>query len=287
MAGGGDVESAARCISLVTDYGAAGGFVGALHAVAFALAPQARVLDLDHSVPPGDVRLGALRLERLVPLLPGGVHVGVVDPGVGGSRRGIAVRAGEHVLVGPDNGLLLWAAEVLGGVDEAAVLDDDRFLRRGPARTFDGRDVFMPAACHLWLGTAVAAIGSPADPTGLVRLERPVAVARPDGALEVEVLQVDGFGNVQFAAGPSELAGLGTQPGQQMRLRSDGVKAGATIGYTFSDVAPGHGVLLLDSDGQLAFSINQGRADEVLAVRPGSIVTLIAVPQATAGGETR
>jgi S-adenosylmethionine hydrolase len=142
------------CITLLTDYGYAGGFVGMLHAVAFSIAPAVPVIDLDHGIPPFDVRLGALRLERAVPYLPAGVHVGVVDPGVGGSRRPVALTSGGSAFVGPDNGLLVWAARRAGDLDQVVVLDQERFWLPSRSQTFDGRDVFVPVAAYLAAGGA-------------------------------------------------------------------------------------------------------------------------------------
>src|SRR5512135_2503598 len=104
-------------ISLTTDYGLADGFVAACHGVAARLAPAARVIDVTHLVPRGDVRRGAAVLAQTVPDLPPAVHVAVVDPGVGTSRLGVAVQAGERIFVGPDNGVLSWAIAGAGGAE--------------------------------------------------------------------------------------------------------------------------------------------------------------------------
>src|SRR5690606_7857620 len=104
-------------VTFLTDYGPGSEHVGALHLVVAAAAPGARTIDLAHDIPPGDIRGGALTLARLAPMLPGAVHVAVVDPGVGGERRGVAVQLGEGgALVGPDNGLLGPAAIGMGAV---------------------------------------------------------------------------------------------------------------------------------------------------------------------------
>jgi S-adenosylmethionine hydrolase len=145
----------------MTDYGCGAGFVGTLHAVAFRIAPDVRVIDLDHSVPPQDIRLGALRLERFMAYAPPGVHVGVVDPGVGGVRRAVAITAGPHAFVGPDNGLLTWAMEATSAGDtRAVVLDRPGFWLEHPSRTFDGRDIFVPVAAHLSHGVPLDDVGT-------------------------------------------------------------------------------------------------------------------------------
>jgi S-adenosyl-L-methionine hydrolase (adenosine-forming) len=264
------------CLTLLTDYGLEAGFVGALHLVAFQIAPDAAVIDLDHSVPAGNVRLGALRLERFARFLPPGAHVGVVDPGVGGARRPVAIAVGDHYFVGPDNGLLLWATERLGGPDRVVVLDRPQYQLTETSRTFDGRDVFVPVAAHLVRGAAFDEVGSPIDPAQLVRVERPFVRREGDGSLLVELIQVDGFGNVQFAADAGDAAWLGLSAGDRVTVsRADGgVVVAATYGATFGDVARSESVVLLDSDGQLALSVNTGRADGLLNASVGTRVRL-------------
>ncbi len=263
------------CITLLTDYGLAAPFVGVLHAVAFQIAPGARVIDLDHSVPAHNVRVGAQRLALLVPYLPAGVHVAVVDPGVGTERRAIAARAGDQFFVAPDNGLVSWALEAAGGADEAAILENPRYRLASTARTFDGRDIFVPAAAHLARGVPLRALGPALDPNVLVSLARPRVERRADGSLLAEVVQVDGFGNVQLAAAAGDLGALGLALGEVVVLETPaGVTARARCTETFGAGAPGELVLLLDSDGRLALAANQARAQELLALTPGDLLLL-------------
>jgi S-adenosylmethionine hydrolase len=261
------------CVGLVTDYGYEAGFVGVLHAVALAIAPGVPVLDLDHSVPPGDIRLGALRLERLVRYVPPAVLVGVVDPGVGGGRRPVALEAASHVFVGPDNGLLCWAAQAAAGAGEvrAVVLDDERYWLPHRSRTFDGRDIFAPVAAHLAAGRDLAEVGSPIAHGSLVTIDRPLCRVEGDIA-RLEILQVDGFGNVQLSGDQRVVDALGWEPGDLLEL----VPGGAVAAYagTFADVGAGQALVLLDSDGHLAWSINRGRGDSVLSLPPGSAVAI-------------
>lgn len=257
-------------VTFVTDYGDAGGFVGMLHAVVDSMTGgRVRLLDIDHSIPPQDLVLGAVRLERAMRYTRPGVHVAVVDPGVGGDRRAVALEAGGRVFVGPDNGLLVAAAAYVGGVDRAVSLE--RKLPTTRARTFDGRDVFAPAAGHIASGTDLAELGPSLEPGELVALELPAPHERPDGSVEVTVLQIDRFGNVQFAYDEPPLTQLGPRTALS-RLEGDGPEIVAPIANTFSDVPPGSPLLLEDSDGCLALSVNKGRGDELLELKPGDRV---------------
>ena len=250
-------------ISLTTDYGLADGFVAACHGVIARLAPAARVIDVTHLIPPADVRRGAAVLAQTVPYLPTGVHVAVVDPGVGTTRRGVALAAPGGLLVGPDNGLLPDAAEALGGVTAAVELTNPEWLGTTISRTFHGRDVFAPVAARLALGAPLAEAGPAVDPETLVRLPVPVVHRTPDG-FTAEVLTVDHFGNVRLAAPADLLDGL------PARVRVAGLEA--VHGRTFADAPAGALVAYADSAGRVAVAVNNGRAADVLAARPGDLL---------------
>jgi S-adenosylmethionine hydrolase len=256
-------------VSFTTDYGTADGFVAAVKGVLAGIAPGARVIDVTHQVPPQDVRRGAAVLAQTVPWLPPAVHLAVVDPGVGTDRRGIAVVAGRGVLVGPDNGLLLPAADALGGVTAAYELTEPAYRLPRVSATFHGRDVFAPAAAHLCTGLDPARLGPPAGE--LVRLPAPTVHTRP-GELRAEVLSVDGFGNVQLAATASDLAELAGPTGAvRVGGRAD---APARVGRTFGDVPAGELVVLADSAGYVAVAVNRGNAAARIGVEPGDEVTV-------------
>jgi S-adenosylmethionine hydrolase len=246
-------------ISLTTDYGLADGFVGACHGVIAGLAPTARVIDVTHGVPPQRIRHGATALADTVPYLPECVHVAVVDPGVGTSRRGVVVVTGRGLLVGPDNGLLLPAALALGGVQAAYELTAPEYRLATVSATFHGRDVFAPAAAHLALGVPPDAFGPPV--TDLVELPKPL-VRAVSGRLDSEVLVIDHFGNIQLAATAEDLlatgiTGTGTVSNGQTTVD-------AVLGRTFADAPPGTAVLYPDSSGHLAVAVNQASAAALL-----------------------
>jgi S-adenosylmethionine hydrolase len=254
-------------ISLTTDYGIVDGFAAACHGVIARIAPDVRVIDVTHQVQPADVARGAAVLAQTVPHLPPSVHVAVVDPGVGTARRGIAIGTPGGVLVGPDNGLLPWAADALGGIETVVELTNQDWFLGDVSRTFHGRDVFAPAAARIAAGAALGDAGPQVANDTVVRLPDPI-VAVGDGWLEAEVVTIDRFGNVQLAAGGGMLAGLGPE------LIVGGVHA--RRGATFADAAPGDLVVFEDSAGRVAVAVNGGRAVVILSVAPGDVLRLAA-----------
>ena len=264
-------------ISLCTDYGCADGFVAACHGVIARIASHARVLDVTHAITPGDVRHCSAVLADTVPWLPPAVHVAVVDPGVGTARRGVALLSGDAVLVGPDNGLLVPAAQSLGGIRAAYELVEPSYRLSAVSATFHGRDVFAPAAAHLACGVSPDALGPAIDPTSLVTL--PAPVCQVDGnRIRAEVVTVDHFGNVALAAGAAELAAIGLWAGASVTLRWPAGEQRVLVGVTFGDVAQGELILLVDSAGHLAVSRRAGSAAHHTGLQPGAVVELITIP---------
>jgi S-adenosyl-L-methionine hydrolase (adenosine-forming) len=238
------------------------------------IAPGAEVIDITHGIPPQQVLQGALVLSNTLPYMPVGVHLAVVDPGVGSARRGVVVVAGPSLLVGPDNGLLLPAAAALGGVTAAFELTEPRYRLPDVSMTFHGRDVFAPAAAYLADGVAPSAFGP--EVTDLVRPElHGTTVA--DGQLTSEIIGVDRFGNVQLAAGRPDLDTLGVRGGDRVRVRLRKSTLDGTVGSTFGDVPGGALLVHVDSAGQVALAVNGGSAAEALTGSVGD-VTITPIP---------
>jgi S-adenosyl-L-methionine hydrolase (adenosine-forming) len=260
-------------LTFLTDYGLEDGFVAACHGVAAKIAPAARIIDITHLVPPGDVRRGAAVLAQTVPYLPPAVHVVVVDPGVGTARRGVAVQAGESILVGPDNGVLSWAVAGLGGADRAVQLTNGELWLHPVSPTFHGRDIFMPAAAHLAAGAELTTAGTEIKPAELVSLPAPTSRVR-DGEAEGEVMSVDRFGNVQLSIPAAEASRLGVRFGAPLVVRCG--RRQLTVPYleTFASVAPGEIVAFTDSAGLISLAVNAGDAAQQLGLPPGAHVRL-------------
>ena len=265
-------------ISFLSDYGTVDEFVGVVKAVVRDLAPHVTVIDLTHEIPPYDVRAGSLALVRAIQYVPAGVVLAVVDPGVGGPRRAIAVEvaAGGAVLMGPDNGLLAPAAAMVGGAERAVVLSNTRFHLSAPGATFAGRDIFAPVAAHLCNGVDLAELGEPVEPGSL--LPQVVPVSRMEQSeLVGEVLWVDRFGNAQLNIGPDEVA----EWGPRLRVTLPAGPRTATVADSFDAIGGGLG-LVVDSYGLLALAVDRGSAAAELGLVPGDLVRLASLGE---GGE--
>ena len=260
-------------IAFLTDYGTRDGFPAVCHGVIARIAPAVRVLDLTHDVPPQNVRHGAAVLVRAARHLPPAIYLAVVDPGVGTARRGVALRAGESVLVGPDNGLLMPAADVLGGVDEARELDNAALFLPEVGATFHGRDVFAPVAAHLAAGVALSEVGPVLDPATLLRLPAP-HWSYAQGELSAEVTYVDHFGNLQLAPAGGLLREFEGAVVEVRRPSEPGVLGTARTAVTFGDVPAGELILYVDSDGRLALAASNASAGHKLGVEGGDVLVL-------------
>src|ERR1700735_2022592 len=257
------------CITFLTDYGVEDGFVAACHGVAARISPGVRLIDITHLVPPGDVRRGAAVLAQTIPYLPPGVHVAVVDPGVGTARRGIAVQAGQGILVGPDNGLLSWAIAAQGGADRACQLTNGEWWLHPVSPTFHGRDIFTPGGAHLASGRDLADAGTEIDVADLVTLPAPTSRVH-DGEAEGEVMSVDRFGNVQLSIPAADAGMLGIGVGTPLIVRAGRRQLTIPFTDTFAAVAPGEIVAFTDSAGLISLAVNAGDAAQELGLPPGA-----------------
>ncbi len=267
--------SLTRPIVFLSDYGLEDEFVGTCHGVIARIAPESRVIDLMHAIPPHDVLRGALVLAQAVRFMPAdAVFLAVVDPGVGTARCRLAVRTESGSdLVGPDNGVLSLAWARLGGVAEAVEIASPDVVLHPIAPTFHGRDVFAPAAAHLARGSDLASLGPPVDPGSLVILSLPEAEVR-HGRVSTEVLAQDRFGNLQLSARPADLEAAGLSSARVLEVRGLGVVASLHVVASFGEVEHGDLALIVDSGGWLAIAVNGGSAAEALALSSGDALTV-------------
>ncbi len=260
-------------VSILTDFGDRDPSAAICAGVVVSICPDAHVLELTRTIRPFAIRDGAVSLAAAVPYLPVGVHVAVVDPGVGTERLPIAIRTRRgDILVGPDNGLLSLAATRLGGAVEARAITDPAYHLPAVTSSFHGRDIFAPVAAHLASGVAFEALGPAISVDDLVPLRIPGVEVRA-GELATAVVYVDGFGNIKLAGGPAELdAALGELADGTTLEVSFPDAAGSPVTErvpwqdTFGRVPVGALLLYEDSLGRLCIAENQGSAGRRLAL---------------------
>jgi S-adenosylmethionine hydrolase len=261
-------------ITFLSDFGLKDDFVGTCHGVMKRIAPEAQIIDITHGIPPQAVLQGALVLANTVGFMPVGVHLAIVDPGVGGPRRPIVLRdAEDRTYVGPDNGLLLPAASRTG-IAAAHELANPEYALETISRTFHGRDLFSPAAAHLARGVALDELGPPVDPEGLVRLDLPELVIT-DGGIVATLLYVDSFGNIALNLTRDDVEGLGIVAGARVELELSGERYYAVMARTFADARPGDVILYEDSYKNMSLAISRGSAARMLHAAPGQAIQIM------------
>lgn len=264
-------------ISFLSDFGLQDEFVGVVHGVIARLAPEARVIDVTHGIAPGDIRGAALALTRAIQYLPTGVILAVVDPGVGTARKALALETEAGFFVGPDNGLLSPAVALVGGASSIHSIENPDVFIPAPGVTFQGRDVFAPAAALLAAGEAnLADLGPPLDPGAAMPLLLPLPKVEPP-VVDGEVFWVDWYGNVQTNIGPDDLATAGARLGEELEVRVGSSWHEASYVSTFADVETDTLAVHVDSAGLIAIGVRGGRADQSLNLEAGMPVAFRAI----------
>ena len=260
-------------ICFLTDFGLQDDFVGTCHGVIERIAPGTRVIDVTHGIPAQSILQGALVLASTLPYMPVGVHLAVVDPGVGGIRRPVAIRdEGGRVFVGPDNGLLVPAAD-RAGIVEARELANPAYALESVSRTFHGRDLFAPAAAHLARGVPLVELGPPLHPDALVRLDLPEP-SFGERRIDATAHYVDSFGNIALNLTRNDLERVGVVPGTRVELEVAGERYYATAERTFADARPGDVILYEDSYRNMSVAINRGNAGRTLHATAGTAIRI-------------
>lgn len=259
-------------VSFLSDFGHGDEFVGVVHSVIRSIAPHVTVVDVTHGIAPYDTRAGGLALARAANYLCPGVVVAVVDPGVGTSRRPIVIEVGDGAsyLVGPDNGLLAPAVGLVGGATRAIELTSpEHRLDAAGGATFDGRDVFAPAAAHLCNGVPLTELGPEIEPAGLMPGILPVSQIEGD-TLVAEVLWVDRFGNCQLNVDPLELAAFG----EHLTITIGGDERVAVRVDAFDQVPTGRVGLVTDSSGLVSVVVARSSASAEFGLHEGEEVRI-------------
>lgn len=261
-------------VTFTSDFGTSEEWVGVVKGVILSINPAAVIVDISHEIPPFDIGKGAFVLAAALPHMPKGVHLAVVDPGVGTRRLAVAMECGRgDYLVGPDNGLLVPAAERLGGVTRVYFLENRDFFRHPIHPTFHARDIFAPVAAHLSLGVDPSEMGVPMEVEDLV--PAPWGRAREgEGAIYATVIDVDRFGSLRLNAYPEQMKELGYQLGDQVLVGIGEGEMEFALVSTFGDVEAGTPLLFEDSSGVIALGVSGGSLVERTGSRPGDAVVI-------------
>jgi S-adenosylmethionine hydrolase len=256
-------------ITLTTDFGTRDAYVASMKGVLLALCPSATLVDITHEIPPQDIRAGAYLLDQACRWFPrGAIHLAVVDPGVGGARRPIAIRTERHTFVGPDNGLLSRACARQRALEVVQIADRCYALPE-VSRTFHGRDLFAPAAAHLAQGLPLSDLGPPVP--DWVRLPdlKPI---RSGDALTGSVIHIDRFGNaVTNVLEPDFRAFVGAAP-FEIVIRSTRLTA---LSESYDAVPTGAPLAIFGSGGELEISVNGGDASVGFEIQRGDTLRIV------------
>jgi S-adenosylmethionine hydrolase len=249
-------------ISFLTDFGILQEYVGVCKAVMLSINPNTVILDISHTVSPYNIKEAAFMLKNFVQYSPPCVHIAVVDPGVGTERRGIAIETARgDFLVGPDNGVLMWAAESLT-VQDVVFLETRKYMLHTVSSSFHGRDIFSPAGAHLSRGVSLAELGPSVEKTDLHSLPYPTWTKKKH-SIAGTVVRIDRFGNIQTSIEASTL-----QDRKKVTIVMGDQKLVIPVVKTFGEVNKGEFLIYEDSDGLLTLAQNQGDAAQELHITP-------------------
>jgi S-adenosylmethionine hydrolase len=258
-------------ITLTTDFGTSDWFVGTMKGVMLGINPRARIVNLTHGVPAGDIRAGAFALAAACKFFPKGtVHVAVVDPGVGSEREAIAVETERYRFVSPDNGVLWWALRN-ETIRKVRALKNERYFLRELSKTFHGRDIFAPVAAHLSRGVPIEKLGP--SKKEFVRLEWPEPRIN-ERSIEGEVIYIDRFGNAITNLGVDVLRAL---DGRRLEVFVRG-KRRCSVEACYAAVQPGKPVAVFGSSGFLEIAVNGGSAEKNFGLKAGTRISVRLAP---------
>jgi len=271
-----------RIIAFLTDFGTKDPYAAAMKAVALSIAPNVRLVDITHEIKPFDIEEASFTLLAAYQYFPPGtIFVVVVDPGVGSGRRPILIETQNYFFIGPDNGVLVPAAEE-DGIKRVIVLDNPRYHRHPVSASFHGRDIFTPAAAWLVRGIPPHELGSETSPSTLVKSKLKLEAKAEPGKITLKAIHIDVFGNTILSTRWNKLAELAKRAGITLEIGaklnvvnlSSGKTAEAIVERVFSIVPEGTLVLYRDSFDFAELAVNQGSAARLLAIRKGDTIAL-------------
>jgi S-adenosylmethionine hydrolase len=258
-------EANVSIITLLSDFGIKDPYVAEMKAVILSIHPQARIVDITHEVEKFNIRMGAFVLASATPYFPPGtIHVAVVDPGVGTKRRPIIVETKRSYYVGPDNGLLMLAAQK-EGVDKIYHINNPQYMLLRASRTFHGRDIFAPVAAHLTTKRP-SEFGPEIQDCTFPEFAKPQARA---SELTGEVLHIDGFGNIVSNISAEDLGKIGICEGDSLQVKLDSETLTLKLCSAYGEVPAKTPLAIIGSNDFLEISINQGSASRTFKTKTG------------------
>jgi S-adenosylmethionine hydrolase len=253
-------------IALMTDFGTRDHYVAAMKGMILQIDPKATLVDITHEIEPQEIVSGAFILRQAFPYFPvGTIFLAVVDPTVGTSRRILAARYSDRIVLAPDNGLLTLIHRD-AEVQEVRVVDNRRLMAASLSSTFHGRDIFAPVAGHLSKGVSLGQVGPAASQVLMLELAKPVY--RPNGGLDGEVLFIDRFGNLIPNISELDLSAAHSRA-RQHRVAVGSHEVGP-IQFSYADVPQGKPIALIGSTQMLEIAVNGGSAAATLDAHRGT-----------------
>jgi len=261
----------APIITLLSDFGNRDPYVGSMKGVILSICRKARIVDISHEISKFSVSHGAYVLASVVSYFPSGtIHVCIVDPGVGTKRKALIIKTRRDYLIGPDNGVLAFAAN-REGVELLIEITNSKYMRDEISSTFHGRDIFSAVAAHLANGVPVMEFGRETNEFVQPDFSKPV---QNGGKLSGEIIHLDDFGNVVTNISLEDIRKLGLSPGVSVKILLGRAVHEVRFGMTYGDVVKGQAVALIGSTGLLEISVNSGNASFSFKAREGSKVTI-------------
>ncbi len=258
-------------VALLSDFGSKDPYVAEMKAVILNKCPDAQIIDISHEINKFDIRMGAFVLASAAPYFPQGtVHVAVVDPGVGTNRRPIVVETHHSHFVGPDNGVLMLAAQ-RENLNHVYMVENPRTMLPKVSKTFHGRDIFAPAAAHLAKGYPASKFGKEIKDFVVPDFAKPVLV---ENVVLGQVLHIDGFGNIITNVAPSLVKKVTDDESEFLRMEIGKVSAILRLCSAYGDVSQGEPLAIIGSHNFLEISVNQGNAAERFNAKSGDSVKL-------------
>jgi S-adenosylmethionine hydrolase len=263
-----------KVITLLTDFGLSDPYPALMKGVILSINPEVTIIDISHSIDKFNVKMGAFILAYAVDYFPEkSIHIAVVDPGVGTARKPLIVECFKGYLIGPDNGLLIPAAEKLG-IKEVYEIDLSKVSTSYTSQTFHGRDVFAPIAARISKGESPDLFGKPYSNYVKLTLPKPKVT---DEYILGEVLYVDSFGNLVTNIDNSAIKALDIKIGDFLLIETVNGSFRVKFAKAYGDVEQGSPLAIIDSFGRLELAVNLGDGSKYFQLKVGDTVKITTV----------